>query len=89
MNFLYLLSSAKSDSFLLLDFMHLLSLDESDLPDDEYANDRSESRSSGTCAFTFRFDNTIGRVSGVDYGVFFQYESNPIVTLLHWSCLYQ
>ena len=31
--FLYLLSSAKSDSFLLVDFLHFISLDESDLLD--------------------------------------------------------
>ena len=55
---------------LLLDLLYLLSLDESDLPNDESDDDGSDSGSSGMCAFSFRFDNSFGRVSGVGSGVF-------------------
>ena len=62
----------------------MLSVDESDSLDDESDDDGSESRSIGTCAFTFRFeysigrvdksvgrvDNSNGRVRGVGSGVF-------------------
>ena len=46
--------------------------------DDESDNDGSESRSSGTCAFPFcfeesvdRVDNSVGHIRGVGFGVFF------------------
>ena len=56
---------------LLLDFLYLLSLDESYLLDDESDNDGSDFGSSGTCACPFRFYDSIGRFSGVGYGLFF------------------
>ena len=67
-----------SDAFLflsrplILDFLYLLSLDESDFLDDESDNDGSDSGSSGMCAFPFRFGDSVGCVSGVGSGVLFQ-----------------
>ena len=66
-----LLSLAESDSFLLLYLPHLLSLEESDSINDESDDDRSDSGSSITCAFTFCFDDSVGHVCGADYGIFF------------------
>ena len=57
---------------LLLDFLYLLSLEESDLLDDESENDGSDSGYSGTCAFPLSFDESVGRVSGLESGVFLQ-----------------
>ena len=78
LDFMYFLSSAESDSFLLLNFLQFLSSEESDLIDDEPDNDGSDLGSAVTCAFNFRFDDSIGRVDvsvgrvcGVGYGVFF------------------
>ena len=65
-----MLSLAKSDSFLILDLLYLLSSDKSDLLDDESDNDGSDYGSSGTCAFPFCFDNSVGRVSGICFGCF-------------------
>ena len=55
----------------------MVSFDELDPFDDESEDYRSESGSAGTCAFTFRFDESVGRVnesvghfSGVGSGVF-------------------
>ena len=62
---MYLLSSFKSYSFLLLYFLHLLSSDESDSLDDKSDNYGSDSWSSGICTFPFRFDNSIGCVHDV------------------------
>ena len=59
-------------------------MDESDSLNDDSGNDGSDSRSAGTCAFPFRFeesvcrvddsvgriDDSVGRVRGVDSGVF-------------------
>ena len=70
LDFLHLLSSSESYSLLLLDLLHLLSSDESDLIDDESDKNGSESRSSGTCSFPFRFDDPVGHVSGLGYSVF-------------------
>ena len=84
MNFLSLLSSAKSDSFLLLDSLQMLSSKKSDLLDDESEDDGSDSGSPDTCAFTFLFEESVGcvdnsvgrggesvgRVCGVGSGVF-------------------
>ena len=58
---------------LLFDFLYLLSLDQSDLLDDESDNDGYDSGSSGTysfCAFSLRFDDSVGSVSCLGYGVF-------------------
>ena len=40
----------------------MLSVDESDLPDDESEGDGSDSGSSGTCVFPFRFEDSVGCV---------------------------
>ena len=40
------------------------SSDESDSLDDEYDNDRSDSRSAGTCDFPFLFEDSFGSVDG-------------------------
>ena len=55
----------------------MLSSEKSDSLDDEPENDGYDSGSAGTCAFTFRFDeyvgrvdNFVGRVRGVGSGVF-------------------
>ena len=55
---------------LLLDFLYLLSSEKSYSPDDYSENDGSDSRSSGTCSFSLRFDYPVGRVSGLGSGVF-------------------
>ena len=77
LDFLYILSSSKSDSFLFLDLLQLLSSDESDLINDESDNDGYDSGSASTCAFPFFFDNSVrcvdnsvGCVSGVGSGIF-------------------
>ena len=79
LDFLFFLSSSKSDSSLLLDLLQLLSSNESDLIDDESDDGGSYSGSASTCAFPSRFDNPIGHVDnsvgsvrGVGSGVFFQ-----------------
>ena len=82
LDFLYLLSSARSDSFFLLYSLHLMVLDEIYSLDDECDNDGSDSGSSGMCAFIFRFDDSVGRVSGVGSGVFFNN------SLFQWWCCY-
>ena len=55
----------------------MVSFDESDPFDDDSDNDGSDSGSTGTCAFLFRFDESVdcvgesvGRVSGVGSGFF-------------------
>ena len=48
--------------FLILDFLYLLSVDESDSLDDGYDGDGYDSRSAGTCAFPFRFEYSVGCV---------------------------
>ena len=77
---------------LILYLLYLVSLEESYLLDDEYDNDGSDSGSSGTFNFSFCFDDSVGHVSGVGYGVFFPigFKSKcDVFTLLHFSCLYQ
>ena len=70
--------------FLLLDFLHFMSSEESDYLDDESDYGGSDSRSAGTCSFPFRFDNSISHVCGVGSGIFFPIEikSNYDVILL-------
>ena len=53
--------------FLLLDF---LSWDESNRLYDESEDDGSDSESAGMCDFSFHFNYSVGRVRGVDSGVF-------------------
>ena len=68
-----MLSSAESDSLLLLDFLYFLSSDKSYSLDDESAYDGSDSGSSGTYyfpTFALRFDDFVGCVSGLGYGIF-------------------
>ena len=55
----------------------MLSSDELYFLDDESDNDGSDSKSAGTCNFLFRFEDSVGRVEysvgrvcGVDSGVF-------------------
>ena len=48
----------------------MLSSDKSDFLDDESDDDGSDSGSTGTCAFTFSFDDYVCHVSGVGSGVF-------------------
>ena len=55
---------------LILDLLYLLSLDESDLLDDESDDDWSDYRSSFMCAFYSRFDESFVSVSGVGSGFF-------------------
>ena len=55
---------------LLLDLLYFLSSYESDLLDDESDDNGSDSGSSGACPFPFRFDDSVGRFSGVGF-VFF------------------
>ena len=58
---------------MLLDFLYLLSSDESYLLDDESEYDGYDSRSSGTYSFTnflCIFTNSVGRVSVLGSGVF-------------------
>ena len=59
-----------SISFGLLWF---LSFYELDFFDDESEDDGSGSGSPGTCAFSFCFGNSVGRVSGVGSGIFFEW----------------
>ena len=72
LDFLYFLSSEKSDSLLLLDFLYLLSSYESDLLDGESDDDGYNSGSSDTYSFPdfLRFGDSVGRVSGLGYRVF-------------------
>ena len=42
--------------------MQLVSFNKSDMFDDEYEGDGSDSRSAGTCDFPFCFDESVGRV---------------------------
>ena len=70
LDYLYLLSSYESDSFLLLYLLFFLSSEESYFLDDESDDDGSESRSSGTCYFPFHFDDSVGCISGWGSGVF-------------------
>ena len=88
LDFLYLLSSAKSAVFLLRDILHFLSLDESDSLDGESDDDRSDSGSSGTCYFIFFL--MIPLVMLVAWGLNFLYqqELSPNVKILHFSYLY-
>ena len=53
-----------------LDFLYLLSSNESDLLDNEYDNDGYGSGSSGTCFFKLNFDNNVGPVSGLGSDIF-------------------
>ena len=69
LNFLYLLSLDESDLLLLLDLMHFLLWDESYSLHYESDDDSSDSGSSGTCSFPLRFENYVGRVSGLGSGV--------------------
>ena len=58
---------------LILDFLYLLSLDESDLLNDESDELGSDSGSSGTysfCAFSLCFDHSVGSVSLFGCGIF-------------------
>ena len=64
------MSLAQLYLFLLLDFLYWLSSDESDLLDDESDNDGSDSGSSGAFSFPLRFDNSVGRVISLGYGIF-------------------
>ena len=78
-----MLSSAKSDSFLLWDF---LSLDESDSLNDESDYDGSDSGSAGTCAFPVCFEDSVGCVDdsvGHVYGV---YSSIFVPILIESNC---
>ena len=59
--------------------------------DDEYDNDGSDSGFTGTCNFTFRFedsvdrvDNYVGHVRGMGSGVLLLYESSQLVMLFCW-----
>ena len=63
--------------FFLLGLLFLLSFDESDSLNDEPEDYGSDSVSVGTCAFPFRFEESVvcvedydDRVGGVGYGVF-------------------
>ena len=67
---MYLLSSVELDSLLLLDLMHLLSLDESDFLDDESKTYDSDSVSSSTCSFLLSFEDFVGHVSSLGSGIF-------------------
>ena len=55
---------------LILDLLYFLSSDKLESLDDESDNDGSYSGSSRTCAFPLRFGDSVGRFSGVGYGVF-------------------
>ena len=70
LDFLYLLSSAKSDLFLLIDLLNFLSSDESDSLDDESDNDRSDSGSSDTCSFSLHFYESVSCVNSLGYSFF-------------------
>ena len=72
LDLLYLVSSANSGLFLLLDLLHLVSLEESDSLYDESVNDGSDSGSSGMGALSFSFENSVGCISGMGSGAFFQ-----------------
>ena len=77
---------------LLFDLMYFLSLDESYSLNEEYDYDDSDSRSSGTyyfCAFSLRFDDSVGSVSGLGSGIFHQQDSIPKVIFLRLTCSYQ
>ena len=55
---------------LLLDLLYSLSSTESDSLNDDSDNDGSDSGSSGTCAFPLHFDESVGCVSDLGFGVF-------------------
>ena len=58
---------------LILYLLYFLSSEESDSLNDESENVRSDSGSSGTYSFTafsLRFDDSVGRVSGLGSGIF-------------------
>ena len=78
------MSSAESYLFLLLNLLHFLSSDKSHSLDDESDDAGSDSGSTGKCAFPFRFDDPVGHVYGVGFGVFFPIaiKSNCEVVLL-------
>ena len=57
---------------LLLDSLYLLSSEKSDCLDDESDDNGSDSGSSGTCTFPLHFNKSVGCVSGLRSGVFFQ-----------------
>ena len=77
LDFLKLLSSAESYSFLLIYFLQFMLSDESDSLDDESDNNGSDSGFAGMCYFPFCFEDyvgsvgdSIGRVCGVGSGIF-------------------
>ena len=77
LDFLYFLSSAKSESLLIIDFLQFLLFDQSDFLEDESNNEGSDSGSAGTYDFLFSFYDFFGRVgesvgcvSGVGSDVF-------------------
>ena len=58
---------------MILDFLYFLSSDEAYSLNDESDDDGSDSGSSGTysfCAFSLRFDDSVGSVCGLGFGVF-------------------
>ena len=57
-----MISSSESYSLLLLYFLQILLPDESYSLDDESDGDGSDSGSVGTCAFHFRFEESVARV---------------------------
>ena len=57
--------------FLILDLLYFLSSEKSDLLNDEYDNDGSDSGSYGMGYFTLHFDDSVGRDSVLGSGVFF------------------
>ena len=89
--------------FYLLDLLYFLSSNKSYFLDDEADNDRSDSGSVGMCAFTFRFQESVGCVEesvghvgdaigcvcGVGSGFFPRQELIHLVKLFRWLCLYQ
>ena len=82
--------------FFFFDLIELVSFDELYSFDDESDDVGSDSGSAGTCNFPLCFDDyvglvgkSVGRVSGIGFGIFFQQESIQLVTLFRWSCLYQ
>ena len=66
----------------LLDLLYLLSLDESYSLNDKSDNDGSDYGSSGTCAFTFRFGNSVVHVSSM--GSSFSSSNRSLVQF--WRC---
>ena len=77
---------------LLFDLMYFLSSEKSDLLNDESDDDGYDSGSSGTysfCAFSLCFDNSVGSVSGLGYGVFVPTGVEYKCDIFCLSCLYQ